>query len=136
MAFLQWDDSLSVNIKEIDNQHANLIEMANNLHNSLKAGQGNNILRPLLNSLVEYAITHFATEEKWMKKYNYPELIQHKQEHQTFISEIKNFINKYKERTPLLAREILLYLGSWYRKHIIENDKMFGKFLEKNKINL
>ena len=136
MKFIQWDDSLSVNIKEIDTQHAHLIEMANNLHNSLKAGQANNIMRPLLASLVEYTKTHFSAEEKWMEKYNYPELIQHKQEHQTFVSEIKNFINKYKQKTPLLAREILLYLGSWIRKHIIENDKKFGKFLENKNVIL
>lgn len=136
MKFLQWNESLRVNVKEIDNQHANLINMANNLHESLKAGQGNNILKPLLTSLIEYVKTHFATEEKCMKKYNYPGLEQHKQEHKTFVVEVMNFINKSKKGTPLLAREILIYLGGWYRKHIVENDKKVGKFLEEQNINL
>ena len=136
MSFLQWNDSLSVNVKEIDNQHAKLIELANNLHESLKAGQGNSIVRPLLFSLVEYVKIHFDTEEKCMIKYKYPGFEQHKQEHKTFSLEIMNFINKSKKGTPLLARKILMYLGGWYRKHIVENDKKFGIFLEEQNINL
>ncbi|MFC1528417.1 bacteriohemerythrin [Candidatus Latescibacterota bacterium] len=136
MVFLKWDESLRVNIKEVDNQHVTLFEIANKLHSSLKSGQGSTILNPLLNSLVDYVKTHFAYEEKWMAKYNYPELSKQKQEHLTFVSELKNFIQKYQKRTPLLAREILLYLGGWIRKHIIENDKKFGKFLKEKKIKI
>ena len=136
MAFLQWNENLCVNIKEIDDQHRNLFQLINNLHNSLRKGQGDTILKPILGSLIEYVIIHFATEEKWMKKYKYPELKQHKQEHQVYVTEIKGFISKYKKKTPLLARDLLLSLGGWYRIHIKEYDKKFGNFLEDKNIQL
>lgn len=136
MAFVQWDESLYVNIKEIDDQHKNLFLIINDLHSNLREGQGDTIIKPILSSLVEYVIIHFATEEKWMKKYSYPELKQHKQEHQVYVSEIKGFISKYKKRTPLLARDLLLSLGSWYRIHIKEHDKKFSNFLEDKNIKI
>ena len=136
MAFVQWDERLCVNIKEIDDQHKYLFQLINNLHNSLREGQGDTIIKPILSSLVEYVIIHFATEEKWMKKYNYPELKQHKQEHQVYVTEIKGFISKYKKKTPLLAQDILLSLGGWCRIHIREYDKKFGDFLEDKNIQL
>lgn len=136
MAFLEWNSSFLVNIKEIDEQHENLFKTINDLHNSLKIGEGEAFIKPILNSLVKEVIIHFQTEEKWMKKYHYPELQQHYQEHQAYISEIKGFIIKNKKRTPLLARDLLLSLGPWYRKHITEYDKKFGKFLEEKNIKL
>ncbi|MFC1692578.1 bacteriohemerythrin [Candidatus Latescibacterota bacterium] len=136
MTFIKWDDTLSIKINEIDNQHKSIFELANNLHINLKSGRGNIIIKRILKSLYEYAETHFNTEEKWMEKYNYPDFEKHKQEHKTFFSEIYNFERKYEEGAPLLARNILLYLSDWFRKHIVENDKKFGKFLEEKNIKL
>jgi len=136
MAFIRWDKSLSVKLKEIDNQHENLFRIINNLHGNLRIGKGDNFLKPILNTLVEDVIIHFKTEEKFMKKYNYPKLEQHKKEHKAYISEIKELISKDRNRTPLLARNILLSLGNWYRKHIHEYDKKFGNFVEEKNIEL
>ena len=85
-----------------------------------------------MKSLVDYVIKHFATEEKWMNKYEYPDIDQHQAEHKAFASRIKDYITKYQDRQPLLAREILLYLGDWYGDHILRVDKKFGKFLEES----
>ena len=36
---------------------------------------------------------HFATEEKYMKQFDYPEYEQHKKEHDSFLEEVINFKN-------------------------------------------
>ena len=136
MVFLKWNSSFLVNIKEIDEQHENLFKIINNLHRSLKMGEGEAFTKPILYSLLKEVIIHFQTEEKWMKKYEYPELQKHYQAHQVYISEIKGFSIKNEKRTPLLARNLLLSLGGWYRVHITEYDKKFGKFLEEKNIQL
>ena len=136
MKFIQWNENLLVNIEEIDNQHKNIFKLINNLHDKLRKGEGITVIKPTLNSLIEYVINHFSTEEKWMKKVNFPEIEKHTQEHQKYITEIKGLINKYedRDRMPLLARDILISLGSWYRIHIEKYDIKIGQFLKDQNI--
>ena len=132
MTYVKWDDCMSVNIKEIDNQHIGLITMINKLHNKLRAGQGNSMLTPVLTELVEYVKVHFAFEENLMKEYGYPEYDKQKQEHEVLVSKIKDFLKKYKGRSPLLAREILIVLGEWARNHIKVEDSKYGPFFNEH----
>ncbi|MFC1541964.1 bacteriohemerythrin [Candidatus Latescibacterota bacterium] len=131
MTLLLWDESLHVNIKEIDIQHENLFNIINNLHDNFINNSADDVIRPVLNSLLEFLIVHYATEEKWMKKYKYPELELHKQKHQEFVSNIKNFVSEYKKnKTSLPTKDILISLAGWHSSHIVEYDKKFGKFLK------
>ena len=134
MDYINWNKSLLVNINEVDKQHRNLFNKINELHHNLVSGSGSKVLNPLIASLFEYADVHFSTEEKYMKKYEYPEFDVQKKEHNEFIIILEGFNKKYKEGSPLLAREILLYLGNWFRKHILENDKKIGIYLKKQGI--
>ena len=40
MALMTWSDQLSVNIKQVDNQHMKLVELLNNFHEAMKVGKG------------------------------------------------------------------------------------------------
>ena len=127
---MKWDDKLLINIDEIDNQHKKLFFIAHDLHTELLAGRGNEVISNVLKSLVDYVIHHFATEEKLMKKYEYSGIDKHQAEHEAFVSKTKGYITKYQDKQPLLAREILIYLGDWYGVHILKTDKKFGNFLQ------
>jgi hemerythrin len=37
MPIIEWADALSVNVKEIDDQHKRLIDLINNLHDAMQA---------------------------------------------------------------------------------------------------
>jgi hypothetical protein len=39
------------------------------------------------------------------------------------------FKHKHEHSSPLLAREILMYLGVWYIEHIVRIDRQIGVFL-------
>jgi hemerythrin len=131
MALLLWDESLHINIEEIDIQHENLFRIINDLHESLQnSAGGDENTRSVLNSLLEDIILHYDSEERWMKKYNYPDYELHKYQHQQYISKIKDFVRLYKtEHTSLPAKDILISLAGWHSKHIIEYDKKFGRYV-------
>ena len=130
MALLLWDESLHINIEEIDIQHENLFKIINDLHDRLHKSAEEEETRPVLNSLLEYIMVHYATEERWMKKYNYPDYELHREQHQQYVSKIKDFVSAYKaERTSLPAKDILISLAGWHSKHIVEYDKIFGRFV-------
>ena len=70
MAFLDWDDSLSVNVTEIDDQHKKLIGTLNDLYDAMDDGKGNDVLGKILKELTDYTVYHFQTEENYFKKFN------------------------------------------------------------------
>ena len=66
MALITWSDMLAVHIKGIDDQHKCLVDLVNRLHDSMKSGAGNSVIRPVLSDLLNYTSFHFATEEKYI----------------------------------------------------------------------
>lgn len=64
MALMSWSDNLSVNIKEIDEQHKKLVGMVNDLHDAMKMGKGNDVTGKILTGLIQYVGTHFACQSR------------------------------------------------------------------------
>ena len=132
MAFFDWSDELSVNIKEIDEQHKQLVTMMNILYDSMQAGEGNVVLGEILEGLVNYAVTHFATEEQYMTKYHFPQYAKHKAEHTAFATKIDELLQQYKVNPTALSIETGRFLKEWWRNHIMGTDQLYGPFLNDN----
>lgn len=130
MAYISWDNNFLTHIHVIDEQHKKLLKLINDLHEKLRAAQGIKVIRPIITSLFEYVTVHFATEEKYMIKYDYPEFEAHSREHNEFHVKVQEFDKKHKIGSILLAREVLLFLGTWYRNHILTIDKKMGQYLQ------
>lgn len=132
MAFLTWDEKYSVNVKEIDAQHKKLVEMVNGLHDAMKLGKGKDIMTQVLQDLINYAGSHFATEEKYMTKFNYPAYLQHKSEHEKFVKQVLDFQNQYNSGQVAITLEVMNFLKEWLVNHILGTDKRFGPFFNEN----
>ncbi|NPV02538.1 MAG: hemerythrin family protein [Brevinematales bacterium] len=129
MGFMVWNDTLSVNIPEIDRQHQRLIDLINLLHDAMKQGKGKDVLSVTLDELAKYSVEHFTAEEKLMLKYQYPNYPAHKAEHESFIKKVTDFQNGFIEGKMLLSIEILTFLRDWTINHIAETDKKYIPFL-------
>jgi hemerythrin len=129
MALITWNDTLSVNIKEIDDQHKCLIELVNKLHDSMKAGKGNTIIGPILSDLLSYTSFHFSTEEKYFKQYAYPEYLRHKMQHDELTQKTKALDASHKEGKLTITIEVMAFLKDWLSTHILESDKKYSAFL-------
>ena len=127
MAFMTWDDSFSVNVREIDLQHQKLIEMINKFYEYVGKDSGE-AFRTLLDSLVEYTHYHFSTEEKYFQKFAYPDEAGHKELHQKFTEKVLDVKNRLSHGRFVISLEITAYLKDWLTHHIKETDKAYGKF--------
>lgn len=99
MPLMTWSDDYSVNIKAIDEQHRQLVNMVNDLHHSMLAGRSIDTLHDILKRLIEYTSVHFSTEEKLMEKYNYPGYVYHKAEHDKLTKTVLEFENKFQQNS-------------------------------------
>ena len=132
MACIRWQDSFSVNIKEIDLQHQRLVKLINDLDDAMRVGKGKALLNQLIVELFKYTQEHFATEERYFDKFGYPEAAAHKQEHRQFLTKVNNFSEKYLANQLGLSIEIMSFLSDWLQNHIQGSDKKYAPYLIKN----
>jgi len=127
MALINWDDSLSVNVTEIDKQHQKLISMINELSDAMKQGKGKDIMEKIINGLVDYTVTHFKTEEKYFAQFGYPDTENHKKEHDNFVQKVKDFKDGFEKGELSLSIEVMTFLSDWIQNHIKVTDKKYSK---------
>jgi hemerythrin-like metal-binding protein len=131
MKKLSWSSKYSIGVREIDSQHKKLVEIINDVIKAINSGNDNKKIMNVLNSLADYTVSHFATEEELMMKYEYPEFNAHKDEHEKLVNEIKIFRNDYIQEKVSLSIDIANYLKDWLINHIMDTDKKLGEFLNK-----
>lgn len=132
---MQWNDKFCINVSEIDRQHQELFKKANLFIFSVKHGNGNKKVGQMLKDLVEYTRIHFRDEEEIMTKFNYPELIQHKELHHELIEAIVKVLKKIKSGQKYQPIELIRFLEDWLTHHIMEEDMKIGKFLKSHNIS-
>lgn len=126
MALMEWNDGFSVNVCEIDQQHQKLVDMLNDFYERLEKNP-KQAFHALVDSLVEYAKYHFATEEKYFEKFTYSDSAAHIAEHRKFEEQVLSVRNKLKEGELVLSFEITTFLKNWLTSHIKDSDKAYAK---------
>ncbi len=129
MVLIKLEDSLKLDIPEIDSQHETMISLVNLLHETMLQGADKAALDGLLSQLIEHTQTHFAYEEELMSRYNYPGYEEHKLEHNRLIQHLADLIERYKSGELLLSFAVVLELKGWAVVHIVKLDKRLGTFL-------
>jgi len=128
--FIPWSDELSVGMETIDSQHRKLVKMVNNLHRAIKAHHTQEALGALLIELKDYAVTHFATEEKLFAEFGYPDTKGHVEIHKKLAQKVLDFEAKFLSGQVSIGMELLLFLKDWLVNHIMKVDKRYMGFLQ------
>ncbi|MCB2184596.1 MAG: bacteriohemerythrin [Desulfobulbaceae bacterium] len=122
-----WDETFSVNEKEIDEQHQKWISIINELHDSLIQGKNlTNITGKSLKSMADYGEFHFRFEEAYMEKQGYEDLENHKIEHEKFREMIKKYVRDEEDGKLILNTEVMKVLMDWLTNHILITDKKYS----------
>jgi hemerythrin-like metal-binding protein len=132
MSVLTWNDSFSVGVKTIDQQHSGLFAIVNELHAAMMTGKAKNVLGALLDKLVKYTVEHFAYEERMMEAAKYPNLVTHRAHHTDLTKQVGDFMARYKRGDGALNIELLRFLSDWLTKHIQHEDKEYVPWLNRN----
>ena len=134
MSLIKWNDSFSVNVSKVDQEHKKLFEMINELTGAMKAGQGKDVLGNILDGLISYTTFHFQTEEDYFQKVKYPGAAEHKKEHVAFVEKVTEFKKDFDAGRATISVNILLFLSKWLQNHIKGTDQKYSSFLNEKGI--
>ena len=95
MSTIKWSDEYSVGVKQIDDQHKNLVDLINRLFDAMSLGKGKEVLGGVFDELKKYTIIHFQTEERLMVVYGYPDYEAHKKSHEDLVQNNRLFSNSW-----------------------------------------
>lgn len=128
---IAWDNSYSLGIKSIDEQHKKLFEIVNRLYDLEENSNIKEEIRQILYAFKDYTITHFRDEEIFMESIRFPDLMAHKELHKDIIDSLSKIVQTpaslsiIKSKMRIVAKRVLL-------DHILLEDTKARNFYIKN----
>ncbi len=125
MALIEWQDSFSVGVTKLDDDHKRLIDLINRIDEAEKSGKS---VQWALEELRNYTEYHFRAEEARMAAADYPDIEEHKQEHKAFVEwlvTVERTYNLSPEAHFHIAETVNEYLRDWWTHHILEIDMQY-----------
>lgn len=126
--YLEWQASYALGVAELDEQHARLVEIINELSWAVNSPTRDpNFVKKLIVDLTQFATKYFVSEEKMLKESAFPAIDKQILEHREFIKKIKELHEDFKKSVVSL-RPLLTFLNSWFVKHCLEKDRDFASY--------
>jgi hemerythrin len=129
MPLFTWNDTYSVSVKSMDDQHKKLFNLINQLHDAMSAGKGKAIVGTVLDEMLDYTRTHFTAEEKVLEKVAYPGLPEQKKQHKIYVDKIIEMQQKLQGGSLTVSMEASQFLRDWLTNHIMVIDKKYASYL-------
>ena len=141
MAFIEWDETYSIGIPEADDDHRQLIELINELHEAVVRDSHSNTIGAavdeletalsVLDELLAYGVQHFQVEEDLMLRFAYPDTEKHKEAHAVLADTIQTYRREFDEGKAVVSMEIVRFLKNWLDAHILDMPRKRGDFLKR-----
>ena len=125
MPLIEWNNTFSVGIQKIDEQHKKFFSLINVLYDAIMQGKGEVVVGPVLKELQQYVIFHFKSEESWMEMYNSPDTNKHILEHEGAIQKVNKLVLEHKLSQETVDIELLKFLSDWLQNHILQVDRNY-----------
>ena len=133
-----WDDSYSVNIALIDEQHKHFFEIVNQSFDLLETDPKNKAgIFAIIDELVAYGKFHLSTEETYFEKFNFIHSKEHTISHNIFREKVDSYLLylkslKITEDADDLAGAVTTFAKNWLSQHILISDKEYITLFNEN----
>ena len=137
----EWQENFSVGIKELDDQHKELLRVGDELVVAMKnIAQGideYDHVRQLLQEMSEYTSYHFDSEEELMARHDYPGLDRHRKQHRLFVGRLEDIdLAELDLDQEEFMMDLLNFVADWVENHILHEDSKYGEFFQDQEIEL
>ena len=129
MSYIEFDNTLMVGNRLMDQEHEMLISYINLLQKAVEHEASGNIVNQVVRGLVEYTRTHFFVEEELMKAYEYPDRESHLKAHEGFRAKAASLVRSVDMGEEIDLKGVLAFLIEWLTAHILKIDAKLADFL-------
>lgn len=129
MALIEWKDEYSVGVPDVDEEHRGLIELINNLYDTVRAGKHDPDVSAFLGEIYARIASHFALEELLMRRHDYDEYQDHKSDHEELLEDIRDIMDEYEEGRVPDVESLAHRLDAWFSEHFRTRDARLHKRL-------
>jgi len=104
------------------------MDLTNKLHKAaLGAGKGTDVAQAM-DELLQYAMFHFAYEEKMMMQSGYPAFEEHRGAHDALLDQLKGIQQDIAAENLKLDARVMNFLQGWLTHHIVSSDRHYVPF--------
>jgi methyl-accepting chemotaxis protein len=126
LAILQWSNRYVLGVEQMDEEHQKIVAIVNILITLINEGR-NGELEKHLDSLLDTAVKHFASEERYMESIRYPDYASHKKIHEALLKQLGDHRKKF--GTPEFDNaRFIRFVQNWLLSHILGVDSRYAKF--------
>lgn len=126
---VEWSPGFSSGISRIDEENKKLFDIVNVLHECYKNASPAETVLEVVDEMADYAIRHFAGEEKSMLFHHYPDIREHLAQHCSFKVMVHDLRNSLLEGATPDYYSTFLFLFEWLSAHIGKMDKEYFDYL-------
>ncbi len=127
--FFVWDDAYNTGIEVIDTQHRRIVDYINDLHHAISTDNKEGVGK-VLESLINYTISHFSFEESLMEEHGYQLVEEHRKVHKVFTDRIMRYQLDWSKGKDV-SRKLLSDLRIWLISHIQQEDQDYARVISK-----
>jgi hemerythrin-like metal-binding protein len=129
MALMTLNETYSVGVDAIDDRHAGLFEILNDLDAAMMKGEAQTLTGPLLKKLAECLRVQFVAEEAMMAETKYPGVAEHRAGHAELVRQVEGYIGRIDGGEVRLNSHLLNFLREWLTNDIQKTGREYGAWL-------
>jgi hemerythrin-like metal-binding protein len=122
MALLEWKDEYATGIDDVDDEHKDLIDVINRLHELLLADDAKLTVPAFFARLIDGVSAHFALEERIMGESAYPDREAHRADHERLLDEMRDLVEAFRQAEEVDSVDLAMRLEPWFSQHFATHD--------------
>ena len=124
MSLITWKAEYSDGNAGIDQEHRELIDTINGLHEDLLQAASADSVVESLGEIYANVAAHFALEERLMRDAGYEEYGSHKEDHEVLLDQITEIIDLLEMKGVYDEKALSSTLDSWFSEHFRTHDAL------------
>jgi len=127
VTLIEWKEQYNLGVPEIDYEHREMITLINDLYARLHGAQSDVSVAEFLGEIYARIAAHFALEEKIMRENDYDEYVEHKDDHERLLDDIRDLMDDYEDGVDVDVERFGDRLDDWFSEHFRTRDARLHK---------